>query len=404
MTRHPGAPSRLRSVGRPPPWSDIGLATVLFVVDTLVFSSITVVSQGGVPALLLSIGVFAPLAWRTIAPVRVFFVVWFFTVSAALVVPELRPVLALLVATYTMSSRTDLRTSLLAPALAVPTGGVIAVSAELDQNPEMQAWTIAVSVGVLVGLLNLAPWLLGRWVYASRSAVAALELARQREAEQARVEERRQIALELHDIISHSVTVMVRQADGARAVLGGDPAAVANSLELIAKVGRDSIGELRRLLGVLTDGTLAPVASEAAGLADLTTVIDDAERDGLRVRLQVSGRQPPVPDSFERTVFRIVKEGLVNARKHGGHGNRVTVQMFWSDSVLVLTIADTGGQPDSDASLSTGNGLNGLRERVRASNGRLDAGPGPDGGFAVTATLPIPPTATPVTTAGGSQP
>lgn len=373
-----------------PPARDAGLAAGLCLVDVLVFSSITV-TAGGPGALVLALAGFAPLAWRTIAPVPVFFAVWFLTLTSALAVPELRPVLALLVATYTVASRTDRKTSIIAATLAVPTGIVVAVRTELGQNPNLQAWTIVLSVGLIAGMLNLGPWVLGRWVQANRRRMANLELARQRDAERARIDERRQIALELHDIVSHSVTVMVLQADGARAVLRTDPSGADEALRHIAKVGRSSVGELRRLLGLLNDGTLAETAGEGGGLDDLPAVIEEAEQTGLIARLEVSGHQPAVPTSFERTVHRIVKETLTNARKHGGHGNMATVQLFWSDNVLVINVADNASGEAADGTLSTGHGLAGLQERVKAVDGRLTAGPNPDGhGFVVTATLPIP--------------
>ena len=296
--------------------------------------------------MLLAIAGFAPLAWRTIAPVQVFFCVWFVTLTSALAVPELRPVLGLLVATYTVASRSDRRTAILAAALAVPTGMVVAVRAELGQNPDLEKWSIIVSVGLIAGMLNLGPWVLGRWVQANRRRVANLELARQQADEQARLDERRQIALELHDIVSHSVQAMVYQADGARAQLHTDPAAADSALEHIAQVGRSSVGELRRLLGLLTDGTMTKTVGERSGLDDLK-----GHRGGRedRTASQFRSQRPstPVPASFESTVHRIVTETLANARKHGGPGTAVNLRLFWSDKVLVITTIDNGsGQTD----------------------------------------------------------
>lgn len=395
MTTDTGNRSRIRWVT--PPARDVGLAAGLFLVDVLLFSSITL-TDGGLGAVLLALIGFTPLAWRTIAPVPVFVTVWSFALTSSLAVPELRPVLALLVATYTIASRTDRKSSLIAVALAVPTGIVIAIRAELADNPDLSISTIVFGVGLIAGVLNAGPWVLGRWAWANRTRVANLELARQRAAEQARIDEeharideRRQIALELHDIVSHAVTVMVLQADGARAVLRTNLSAADEALAHIAKVGRSSVGELRQLLGLLTDGTLTETPGQRGGLKDLPTLIDEAERTGLHVRLEVSGREPTVPTSFERTVHRIVKETLTNARKHGGDGNHVSLRLFWSDNVLVITVSDNASGVAADSTLSTGHGLAGLQERVKSAEGRLDAGPNPDGhGYVVTATLPIP--------------
>ena len=151
-------------------------------------------------------------------------------------------------------------------------------------------------------------------------------------------------------------------------------------------------GELRRLLGVLVDGSIVPDADYGAraGLDDLPALVDDARRAGLDVRLETNGHPHRLPESFERSVHRIVKECLTNTLKHAGPGTAVTVTLFWGETALVVGVVDDG-RPSHDRSLSTGHGLTALRERVQAMNGRLDTGPVDHGtGYAVTATLPLP--------------
>jgi signal transduction histidine kinase len=368
---------------------DVGLVLVLCVLDLTIFSSVAPSAPLWVYA--LAIAGFVPLLWRRVAPIPVFFFVLFFALGATLGSTDLRPTLALLVASYSVAASTDRKTSIALAALAIPTFVGIALLGELRQEGASPSASALLAAGLLTAMLGTAPWVLGRWARVSRGKVQDAEVAGMHAADDARLEERRQIALELHDIISHSVSVMVLQADGARAVLRTDPGAVKEALDQISQVGRSSVGELRRLLGFLSDGSLSVEDVGFQGLADLPKVIEEAERTGLHVQLEVTGRPPPVPASFERSVHRIVRETLANSRKHGGPGTEVKVCLFWSESVLVVTTSDNGAGLADDPTLSTGYGLSGLRERVRATDGRLDAGPAADGkGFVVTATLPIP--------------
>jgi len=368
---------------------DIGLALALCVLDLTIFSSV----EGSAAPWVYGLAIvgFVPLLWRRVAPIPVFFFVLFFALGATLGSADLRPTLALLVASYSVAASTDRKTSIALAALAIPTFVGIALLGELRQEGASPSASTLRAAGLLTAMLGTAPWVLGRWAKLSRRKVQAAEVAGKLAADDARLEERRQIALELHDIISHSVSVMVLQADGARAILKTDPGAVEEALDQISQVGRASVGELRRLLGFLSDGTLSVEDVGFQGLADLPKVIEEAERTGLHVHLEVTGRPPRVPASFERSVHRIVRETLANSRKHGGPGTDVRLSLFWSESVLVVTTTDNGAGQADDPTLSTGHGLAGLRERVRATDGRLDAGPAVDGkGFVVTATLPIP--------------
>jgi len=368
---------------------DVGLAVALCILDLTLFSS---VSRSAPPwTFVVAVAGFVPLLWRKLAPIPVFFAVLFIALGAALGSADLRPTLALLVASYSVAAVADRRTALVLSGLAVPTFLGISMQRELSQRSSAYSIGTLLVLGLLATTLAVTPWALGRLAHAHRQTLRDVQLAGEEAAERARISERRDIALELHDIISHSVAVMVLQADGARAVLHADPKAVEPALDHIAHVGRSSMGELRRLLGVLADGTAASKSRGANGIAQLPDVVDEAKRDGLNVRLDTTGRPSPVPASFEASVHRIVKETLANSLKHGGPGTEVSVSLFWSDEVLILTTSDKGAGHPSDPTLSTGHGLAGLRERIRALNGRFEAGPAADGsGFIVTATLPVP--------------
>ncbi len=386
-----------------PPLREFGLMAVVAIVDLLLFSGV-LNPWPGLPIVLYASAGFLPLPWRTIKPVPVFCLIWLHIVIGALFLPQLRPTLGLLVAQYTVASRCERRTSIIALTLAMLLSPAVAIQGEIRQSPGSSAWAIALTVGLFNVALTFGAWGLGRGVRRSRHRIEDLEISRAAAAAKARADERHLIALELHDIVSHSVSVMVLQADGARAVLESDPRQADQALEHIGDVGRESVGELRRLLGVMADGSLAPSPDRQRqpGLNDLAHVIDDVRRAGLEVTLDVSGCVPPLPQSFERSVHRIVKESLTNSLKHSGSGTAARVRFVWSAELLILEIVDDGSGGVDDHALSIGYGLPGLRERAAALDGRLDAGVGANGqGYVVTATLPIPPSTATISTAVG---
>jgi signal transduction histidine kinase len=233
-------------------------------------------------------------------------------------------------------------------------------------------------------------WLTGRAVHARTLLTAELHEAAVRaqeahaeEAHRAMAEERRRIAREMHDVVAHSVSVMVIQAGGARRIIGRDPDRAAVAAALIEKTGRAALVEMRRLLGLL--GTGEPDASRAPQptLANLEQLVAGAP---VPVELRVVGERRPLPAGLDLAAYRIVQEALTNVLKHaGGAATEVTVR--WGEDELELTIADRG--PGPAAARSEGHGLVGMEERVRLYGGVLQTGPREGGGFEVRARLPL---------------
>ena len=338
-----------------------------------------------------------PLLWRTRAPVLVFGLVWLHLVVVILAVNRLSPLISVAVVLYAVAAQSSWRTSIVALVISVLTCPLAGILAEQFVSTSGPISTQQVT-GIIIGTsaLLIVSWALGRWERRRKARIEDLEVSQAAAAAAARAEERKLIALELHDIVSHGVSAMVLQADGARAVLADDPRQADEALEHIGDAGRDAVGELRRLLGVLTEGTLAETRSRGRtpGLSDLPQVVEESSRVGLQTTLEVRGDRPPVPQSFERSVHRIVQESLANSAKHSGPGTAVAVRLIWGPETLLLEIADDGQGSGAHPELSTGFGLAGLRERAAALGGDLETAPLPDGrGFVVTATLPIPPPA-----------
>ncbi len=238
-------------------------------------------------------------------------------------------------------------------------------------------------------------WLAGRAVR-SRSRLTAelheatVRLHEQGEAEAARAvaDERRRIAREMHDVVAHSVSMMVIQAGGARRILARDPARAVEAAELIERTGRDALKEMRHLLGVLHAGEdLAELAPQPT-LHGLQALVERSDAAGLPVRLRIEGERRELPSGLDLAAYRVVQEALTNALKHGGGSADVLVR--FGDDELCLEIADAGLGPGVAHRVEGGgHGLVGMRERVRVFGGELHAGPRPEGGYLVTARLPL---------------
>ena len=243
-------------------------------------------------------------------------------------------------------------------------------------------------------LLFLAgAWLTGRVVHRQRRQVGELThetvvLARDREdrAAAAVAQERARLARELHDVVAHSVSVMVVQAGAAEQVLAGDPERARAPLQSIQATGRQTVVELRRLLGILREGDQELATAPQPSLAQLDGLVADARSAGVSVSAAVEGTPKPLPPSIDLSAYRIVQEGLTNVIKHAGHAN-AQVRVRYLDHALELQVTDDGpGQPDGE---SSGHGLLGVRERVALFGGSFQAGNRAEGGFGLRALLPL---------------
>ena len=235
-----------------------------------------------------------------------------------------------------------------------------------------------------------------------------LEIRRALLAERAVAEERRRIARELHDIVAHQITTMQLMAGGARANLGGDTELVREALVTLESTGRLALREMRQLLDVLrADDEHEDVpAAPQPGTADLERIVSESRLAGLPVELTVHGTARPLPPTTDLAVFRIVQESLTNARKHAGPA-RARVRLTYRPQSVTVEVTDNGsgragragggapGRSGAGAAPGSGRargyGLIGMRERAALQNGSLVAGPLPEGGFRVAASLPLAP-------------
>jgi signal transduction histidine kinase len=210
-----------------------------------------------------------------------------------------------------------------------------------------------------------------------------LEVEKEEGAREAAEDERGRIARELHDIISHGVSVMVVQAAAAERVLEHDPDAARRALQSVQDAGREARLELRRMLGLMRGGPGADLAPQP-GLQELDGLVDRMRGSGLEVDLEVSGRPDVVPAGVALTTYRIAQEALTNALKHGAGTARLRV--CYDDDVTVEMENPAGARPDQGP---PGHGLMGMKERVELYGGTVEYGRSPDGSFRLVARVPV---------------
>jgi signal transduction histidine kinase len=222
----------------------------------------------------------------------------------------------------------------------------------------------------------------------SRRAVAEAK------RDQAALAERARIARELHDVVAHHVSMIAVQADTARLATPGMPEQGRERLEIIGTTARDTMTELRRLLGVLRSdgdddhGDPGDSRSPQPGLDRLDELVAGARAAGTPVRLVLAGQVGRLPPGVDLTAYRIVQEALTNARRHAP-GAEVEIELRYTPDTLHLRVRDNGPGPPGPAAESVGHGLLGMRERVAMVGGSLRTGAANGGGFVVEADLPI---------------
>jgi signal transduction histidine kinase len=239
-----------------------------------------------------------------------------------------------------------------------------------------------------IGALFAVAYSLGTGTRARADRIAMLEERALRLAEEkgaAAARERERLARDVHDILAHSISLVVVQAEAGPVVVRTDPARAEEVFDTIATTAREALAQLRRTLGLLrSDGSQRSPVPDLGGLPALVATTRLA---GLDVTLHEDGEVRAVPADLALTVYRLVQESLTNVVRHA-RAQRVRVQLAWRAEDLCVEVTDDGRGPTE--SVNGGHGLAGMRERVTAAGGRLDTGPGPGGvGFRVAAELPL---------------
>jgi signal transduction histidine kinase len=343
-------------------------------------------------AFLLGLLLTVPLAWRRRAPVVAGAVVVAAGLLAAALSDEvLVAYVSALLMIYALAAYAPRWASRAGLGVGLFGAGVAALR-YFSSNASDALLTSAGAIGIAV----VAAWALGDLrrarllrLDALEERARLLEVERDQEMRLAATSERARIARELHDVVAHSLSVVIAQADGGRYAGKTDPDAATGALEAIAATGRQALADMRSLLGVLRDGG----GEEYAPQPDVDAIpglVEDVRSSGLDVDLLVEGVPQPMSAGPQLAAYRIVQESLTNVLKHAGPASRAWVRLHWRPDALELSVLDDGRGASAAmvASDGSGQGLRGMHERAHLHGGSLGAGPRHGGGYGVHAVLP----------------
>lgn len=337
--------------------------------------------------LLLGVLLVLPLIWRRHAPLTVFGVMAAVAAVQWLVARAEIADVALLIALYTVAANRG-RWAALAAWGVLELGVVLAVAKWAEQG--------RLSGFVFLSGMATAAFVLGRNVRTRRAYLASLEdRARRAEHERdqqlqlAAAAERARIAREMHDIVTHNLSVMIALADGAAFASRGNPLAAEGAARQVSATGRQALTEMHRLLGVLRDGPAdgqEPMRAPQPGIEQLDILVAQVRSAGLPTSLTVTGTPFPVALTAQLAVYRVVQEALTNVLKHAETPTTARVRLRYADPLVEVEIDDDGrGSPPHP--VTNGHGLGGMAERVAMFDGRVRAGPRTGGGWRVHAEL-----------------
>lgn len=342
-----------------------------------------------VPAAVAEAMMALAIAWRRARPLAAVSVVGGAVVAATVagLPPEQAtvPLVSMVVMVYTVVSYCPPRDA----AIGV---GLVVVALFLQVWLAGQSWDNLAFAFTFIGIF----WALGRIVRIRSAQAVESELRAERlqgeHSERVRrvvTEERARIARELHDLIAHSVSVMVVQAGAAQQVLRNDPRLAEQALEHVQRTGRESIRELGGLLGILREDSAETGFAPQPTLAELPQLVEEARTAGLTVELTTEGEPVDLQAGVELAVYRVVQEALTNTRKHAGTRPTATVRLAYGPRDVHVEVVDDGPGEGAPAAYGTGHGLVGIRERVTAYGGTLEAGGHAGRGYRISARIPI---------------
>lgn len=362
--------------GRLPGWLDLALNVLAapLLISALAVHDLVYNDSGPLPWVLAAATIW-PLVWRRRAPLAVFATC---LIALLLLYTTASPPFAgfaLLPALYTVAAHRSVRQALVV-------GGALELLIVLEAAQQAPAGSVDDFI-VVLSALAVAALFLGTTMRTQRRYLASvedrarrLEREREREAELAATNERTAIAREMHDIVAHGLSVVITLAEGAVARAESDPVTARAAMEQVAAAGRQSLGEMRRLLGVLRSPDETPRAPQPQ-LSDLSALIDDVRATGLTVSVTRAGRLEDLEPTLQAAVFRVVQESLTNVIKHADGARCVRVSLVRRGTALEVGVHDDG-RPHAGRS-SAGNGLVGMSERAAIFGGSISASSDVDG-------------------------
>ncbi|WP_329071231.1 sensor histidine kinase [Streptomyces sp. NBC_01429] len=339
--------------------------------------------------LIFQAGLLLPLLWRRRAPLTVFAVVAAAAFAQWLVDVQLPADVALLIALYTVAAHAGRRQVLLAG--AVSEAGILMASVRWSTEGRFLGAAVTLSV-VATAVTVIGTNMRTRRAHLASVEDRAVRLERERDqrAQLAVAEERARIARDMHDIVSHNLSVMIALADAAVFAQYRTPDKTTTAMRQVSDSGRQALTEMRRFLGILRAGEPDALRHPMPGIAELRSLLDQVRAAGLPARLRLAGDPSHVPTAAQLTVYRLVQEALTNTLKHAPPGTRAEVRVHCSPESISIDVTDDGhGRTVRAPDPRHGHGIPGMRERTAVYGGTLRAGPLPGGGWRVSAHLDL---------------
>ncbi|MEU1286762.1 histidine kinase [Kitasatospora sp. NPDC005856] len=354
-------------------------------------------------AVALTAALALPLLWRRRAPVAVFGAVAAAAFAQWLVGVQLPADVALLVALYTVAAHSGRRGALVAGAV-LEAGVLLACLRWTTEGAFLTPFVAATAMTVAAAVLGVNVRTGRAYLAALEERAARREQEQERQARLAVAEERARITREMHDIVTHNLSVMVALTDAALFAQHRSPDRATTAMVQVAETGRQALTDMRRSLGVLRTDEPDAQRHPLPGIAQLEALAEQMGAAGLPTRLEVHGGRGHVPATAQLTVYRLVQEALTNTLKHTPAGTRATVRIQCSAGTVTVDVIDDGPRPPATAAAPplpappppraaapplaaavapSGHGIPGMRERSAAYGGTLRAGPLPGGGWEV---------------------
>ena len=396
----PRPPGVIRRYWARHPWvmdSIVAGGYLLLVAGAFTINAVSIGSDGWTLALGLASALVAATAllFRRYRPFTVLAVMWVLALVGVQLEDGLDPItISLPLALYALAVYRSTKAAWVgfggSVAIGVVTAGLWA-TLHRDSFPEGAYFATTTASGSQLTIVMLIAVLIGinignRKRYVSALIERAEQLARERDqqAEIATASERARIAREMHDIVSHSLTVMVTLADGSAAAVAAKPERATEGMLRVAETGRTALADMRRMLGVLGTSDNSELAPQP-GVADLTDLLETYRAAGLTVTIMTRG-VPSTDPSVGLVVYRLIQESLTNALRHASSATGVQIELAYDDDATTIQIVNDGATVESIR--DGGHGIIGMRERVALYGGSVEAGPRAHGGWAVTAVLP----------------
>ncbi|MFE2184871.1 histidine kinase [Streptomyces sp. NPDC059455] len=401
---------RLRHWGHAHPWvldtTVVVLAVVLFCLPDLLPEDLEAGDDGPrkllltltelplVATLALQAGLVLPLLWRRRKPLMAFGVIAAVFLLQWSLNAGLRADIALFVALYSLALHG--RLPQLPWACAVMAGAMVLVA--LRVSPPVSIWgalfflmstaTAALALGLMIRIRRAQ-------LAGLRERAARLEIERDQRSRLATATERARVAREMHDIVGHNLAIIINLADAGAYATDAAPERGKEALNLIGDTGRQALGELRRVLGVLREvadsPSSEPLLSPQPGIMDIDMLCAGVRAAGPEVVYRTVGDMDMLDKGVQLTTYRIVQEALTNTLKHAGADTRVSLSILVEDTRLEIRVQDTGPPGVPQPPGEEGHGLVGMRERAALYGGVVSAGPATDGGWSVEVTLDLTP-------------